>query len=328
MNCADISVIPSAAYDRIMDEYVEPLLESSRTASGFFEGSGGASLYYEAYRAPSAKRSVIILHGYTEGVVKYREFVKYLLDNGSDVYLYDQRGHGRSTRDVPDKTLTHVERFTDYVDDLSAFVEKIVPKDMPVFLFAHSMGGAVASLYLERRPGTVAGAVLSSPMISPSTGSWPAWVGRLICRAAILFGGAKKRIFLSHEYPGEEKFEDACSSGKARFSRYELFKRSNPDYQNYSPTYRWTLESMLVPGKMLKAGEPEKIDVPMLVFTAGKDTVVSTDAIRAFAARVPSAEVVDFPESKHELCYSTDADVARLAGLTVGFFESRTVTER
>ena len=316
-------IIKGPDFGRIMDEAVSPELEKIMY-EGEFIGKAGARLKYRSYVPENAVRSVVILHGYTEGMFKYEELIGYLTGSGSAVYIYDQRGHGRSFRAVDDLTLTHVDRFEDYADDLSLFLNNVVPDTLPVFLFGHSMGGAVCSLWLERNQGRVSGAVLCSPMISPSTGNYPAFVGKLICRTMILFGKEKKRIFLSGPYPGEEKFEDACSSCRARFARYEYFKRTHPDYQNYSPTYRWTLESLLVPKTLLKKGEPEKIDVPVLVMIAGQDTVVRTDAIREFAARIPDCRVVDFPESKHEICYAEDPDVEKLVENTLGFFESHT----
>ena len=300
-----MDIIREADYARAIKEDIAPSIEAVRT-DGFCESFDGTPLFYHIYRAENAKSSLVLLHGFTESSEKYEEMILYFLKSGADVYVYDQRGHGKSGGKVGDKTITHVDRFSEYVSDLECFMDKIVSKDLPLYLFAHSMGGAVAALYMEKHPEVFKKAVLSSPMIAPSTGGYPAFVGRAICRMMILFGGAKKRIFLSSEYPGEEKFADSCDTSEPRFAHYEYFKRTHADYQNYSPSYRWTLESLKVTKKLLKKGEPEKIKTGVLLLSAGLDTVVSLPAQAAFAGRLSSCRMITYPKAKHEIYYSAD----------------------
>ena len=315
-----MKIIKEADYADAIAREIIPALEAAKT-DGCFESFDGTSLFYHVYKAENADKSVVMVHGFTESSEKYEELIWYFLNSGADVYIYDQRGHAKSERSVLDKTLTHVERFSDYVRDLEVFVDRIVGKEYPLCLFAHSMGGAIAGLYMEKHPDVFKKAVLSSPMIAPSTGGYPAFVGRAICRGAILLGGAKKRIFLSPPYPGQEKFEDSCGSSEPRFAHYEYFKRTHEDYHNYSPTYRWTLESLKVTKKLLKKGEPEKIKAEVLLFSAGRDTVVSIPAQMQFAERIPSCRVVSYPEAKHEIFYSGDEIMGRYVPEITDFFE-------
>lgn len=301
----NFELIKEADYNRTLDEKALPALNAAKS-EGEFESFDGNKLVWRSYTRPDAARSVVILHGFTESSEKYHELIWYFFSAGSNVYIFDQRGHGKSFRHVEDKTLTHVERFGDYIRDFEIFTERIVTDRLPRVLFSHSMGGAVAGLYLEKHPDVYGKAVFSSPMIAPSTGGYPLFVGKAICRAAILFGGAKKRIFLSGEYPGEEKFETSCDTSFERFSRYERFRRENPDYQNFSPSYRWTLESLNVTKKLLKAGEPEKIKAKCVLFSAGRDDIVLIEPQKEFARRIPDCEFVSFENAKHEIYYSTD----------------------
>lgn len=315
-----IRVIKEADYGRAIEEEIIPSLKAVRT-DDYFRSRDGTRLFYHIYKAEKAERSVVIVHGFTSSSEKYEEMIWYFLNSGSDVYIYDQRGHAKSERKVADKTLTHVDKFSEYVEDLESFVDCIVPKELPLYLYAHSMGGAIAGLYMEKHPDVFRRAVLSSPMIAPSTGGYPAFLGRAICRAMILFGGAKKRIFLSPEYPGKEKFENSCASSEPRFAHYEYFKRTHEDYHNYSPTYRWTLESLKVYKKLMKKGAPEGIETEVLVFSAGRDTVVSLDAMKEFAERVPACRLIGYPEAKHEIYYSTDEVMERYIPEVINFFK-------
>ena len=144
----NFTVIPEADFASEMDRRVDPFLESVRT-DGTFRGCDGKALCWHSFAAGSPVANVVILHGYTESGEKYREMSWYFLSQGYSVWLYDQRGHGKSCRDVPDKTLTHVDSFDDYVGALECFLEQIVPRDLPLFLYSHSMGVAVSALTLQ-----------------------------------------------------------------------------------------------------------------------------------------------------------------------------------
>jgi len=314
-----MEIIRESDYKKTLEEVIQPKLKSIRK-DGWLDSFDGTKLFYHEYPNDDAVRTVVMLHGFTESSEKYEEMIWYFLNSGSRVYIYDQRGHGKSGRVVEDKTITHVEKFSDYVQDFECFMDKVVDKSLPLFLFAHSMGGAVAGFYLEKHPDVFKKAILNSPMIAPSTGGFPAWVGRFICRFMILFGGAKKRIFLSSEYPGIEKFEDSCDTSEVRFLHYAVFKHDNEDYRNYSPSYRWTLESLKVCSKLLKSGEPEKIKTEIRLMQAGKDTVVSLPAQDKIAERIPNCRVSKYPDAKHEIYYSTDDVMDKYIPEVIGFF--------
>lgn len=66
---------------------------------------------------------------------------------------------------LADKQKGYVADFEDYVVDLKQFHDQVIMADQPakLFLLAHSMGGAISALYLERWPDDIKAAVLSSP---------------------------------------------------------------------------------------------------------------------------------------------------------------------
>ncbi len=315
----NFKVIPEADFATTMEREVMPALRAVRR-DGTFSGFDGKQLAWHSFTVPKASTAVVILHGYTESGEKYDEMAWYFLSQGYSVYIYDQRGHGKSCRDVPDKTLTHIEHFEDYVLDLEKFLDQVVPQDPTLYLYAHSMGGAIAALFLEKHPDYFVKAVLSSPMVAPVTGKYSAFAGRALCRAYMLMGKSKERIFLSQPYPGEEKFENACSSSEVRFSRYEQFKRTHEDYQNYSPTYRWTYESLKIEKKILEKDMPEKIRAKVLVFSAEDDDVVLIPQQKELAERIPGCKFRTLPNVKHELFMSTDKTMVPYVTELLTFF--------
>ncbi len=76
---------------------------------------------------------------------------------GFDVMIIDHRGQGRSGRLLSDTHRGHVVNFSDYVDDLAAlWQQQVVPGHWRKrFILAHSMGGAIATLFSATLPGAL-----------------------------------------------------------------------------------------------------------------------------------------------------------------------------
>jgi len=253
--------------------------------------------------------TVLVLHGFTENTFKYSELIYSLVQSGYTVLAYDQRGHGKSGRDenLPDPSVTHVDHFSDYVEDLRAVCEVLLLRlPRPWFIFAHSMGGAVASLYLEKYPNTFSAAALCAPMIAPNTGGVPPALAAGVCRAACFFGRGKRYPFFMKPYSGPEQFEKSCASDPARFAWYDAVKANTKEYQNSIPSYRWTVESIHVTKQILAPGAPESIRCPVLLSTADQDFSVMPEPQKRFIDRVPRGKRIFVPASRHEIFRSTN----------------------
>lgn len=313
--------VPEADYPAEMKDRVMPYI-GARRSDGYFAGYDGNPIHYVRYACDAPKATMIISHGFTESAEKWHETAYYLLNFGYDVYIIEHRGHALSYRSVADKTLTHIDRFDEYVRDFALFVDLVrSERQTDLYLLAHSMGCAIGLLYLESRPEAFKKVFLSSPMIMPSTGGIPAWCGRFITRAAIIFGKGKKRAFVSGVYPGDEKFEDSAKTSRARFDEYNAIKRSTPDYQNYSCTYGWVNNSLRVCKKILKKGEPEKIAAKVFIAIAGLDATVERKPQLALARRLRACEYKIYEGAKHEIYGSADPVAKEYFADLLSFFE-------
>jgi alpha-beta hydrolase superfamily lysophospholipase len=67
-----------------------------------------------------------------------------------------------------------VDAFDDYVIDLASFIEDVRTREpgRPIYLFGHSMGGAIATLYAETHDPELAGVVLSAPALRHTVGDF------------------------------------------------------------------------------------------------------------------------------------------------------------
>jgi len=301
-------LIIAESYQQTIVSVVLPALEKAGREERL-TAPDGTALYCVSYDAVSPRGTVLIVHGFTENAYKYAELINAFLRNGYSVVAYDQRGHGRSGRSegLSDMSLTHVERFGDYVSDMKAVVDgPLCRMPGPRYLFAHSMGGAVAALFMERYPDVFTRAVLSSPMIEPETAGYPTFVAAAVAFLACAVGKGKKKPFFMDLYRGPEDFAASCATDPARFQWYDQVKAERQEFHNTTPTYRWSFESTRVRRAILAAGRPESISCPVLLCAAGNDTMVRRAPQKAFIDRVPQGKMVVIDGAKHEIYRSED----------------------
>ncbi|MBQ9264248.1 MAG: alpha/beta hydrolase [Clostridia bacterium] len=302
-------LILSPHYQETMQTVVLPYLKQ-RQQDTTVSGDGGKPLFCSFFTADAPKGTAVIVHGFTENGFKFSELIYSLLQNGFNVCAYDQRGHGRSWRDeeITDPSLTHVDDFNAYEHDLKIVCDTMLKnRPRPYVVFAHSMGGAVTSLFLERHSGVFDRAALCAPMIAANRNGIPFFLGKLICRGAKLTGKGKRRIFMSKPYSGPEDFATSCATGKERFDWYDAVKASHTAFQNNGPTYDWTLQSLRVSQMLLKPGAVEKIEIPVRVYGAQEDNSVLPKAQVLFTQRLKNGSRKVIPGSKHEIYRSPDA---------------------
>ena len=305
-------LISETEYRETMENTVEPQLAAIREELSMPLEDGGV-LHAELYEQPSATRAVIVLHGYTESGEKFREMTWYFLQSGFNVYAIDHRGHGKSARSVEETWLTHVDHFSDYVNDLEAFMDHVVlprTKNLPLCLYAHSMGGAVGGMTLQRHPKRFARAVLTAPMIAPSSAPFPSWMGAGIAKFMCAIGKTKEMAFIGKPFdPKNETFEASFGTSRARFDYYARKRLENAHLQNTAPTYGWVKEAVGVTKVLLDKELDCQIETPLLLCQASRDTVVCLPEQNRFVSLLPHAQLRAF-DAKHEIYMSTN-DIMR-----------------
>ncbi len=304
----DDFLLRSDSYAESMANIATPFLLSCRkpfSITGKDQNPINGFVFY----SDRPRGTVLILHGFTENTTKYSELIYSLLNNCFSVVIYDQRGHGTSWRDPELKNLsvTHVDHFSEYVSDLCTVCQEILPKmPRPWSLFSHSMGGAVASLFLEQNHGIFSNAVFCAPMIAPDSNGFPVLAAKVLCTIAGWIGHGKRHPFFLKTYQGPEDFETSCATDLNRFLWYDKIKSATPEYQNCVPSYSWIRESILVKDQILAPGAPESISCPVLLFTAEHDRNVLPDAQQQFIHRIPDASYCLVKDARHEIYRSSD----------------------
>ena len=318
-----VKLISEKNYDHLMRTVVEPGLAAMREEIDL-PLEGGGTLHAEVYNRLDARRAVVILHGYTECAEKFREMSWYFVNAGYSVFVMDQRGHGRSVREVEDLTVTHVEHFDQYVRDLEQFMEQVVrPRmgDAPLCLYAHSMGGAVGALALMEHPDWFARAVLTAPMIRCVTAGFPSWAAEACMRVMCALGKGKERAVVGRPFdPARETFEGSHSTCRPRFDYYQSKRVATPHMQNCAPTNAWLREAIGVTRRLLNRKNTQKIKTPLLLIQAGLDSIVRLPEQECFVRMTPGAQLLRLDDAKHEIYCCHDAVLGRYLEAILTFF--------
>ncbi|MDN5932372.1 MAG: lysophospholipase [Pseudonocardia sp.] len=105
---------------------------------------------------------VLLAHGYGEHAARYEHLAQRLVEAGAVVYAPDHAGHGLS-----DGGRAHVELLEYMVADLGTVAGQSTAEHpgLPVALIGHSMGGIIATRYVQRAVGSLDALVLSGPVV-------------------------------------------------------------------------------------------------------------------------------------------------------------------
>ncbi len=131
---------------------------------GAFTAKDGTALFHRHWVPTGATRAVLVIqHGLRDHSDNYDRLARRAAAVGFSVWAMDLRGHARSAgpRVAPDPWL-------EYVADEDQFISQIATAEpnLPIFLFGHSMGGAIMALEVVESHRPIAGLILSAPVLN------------------------------------------------------------------------------------------------------------------------------------------------------------------
>ena len=301
-------------FEQQFKDSIEPYW-NTKGIQGSFVTDDGITIAYMAFERENEIGAIVISSGRTESYIKYQELVWDLGRQGYSIYIHDHRGQGFSDRMLKDRYKGHVAAFDDYVHDLNVFVRKVVLQKphRKLFLLAHSMGGGIATRYIEMYPDVFDAAALSSPMhapdarilISPEGGcSWFRWMD-WICKEC--YAG-----FAAKPYDPEPFSENEYTHSAVRYKRLLQTYSQHEQVQLGGPTRGWAGQACSASKKMID--DAGSIIIPVLVIQAGADTAVTPEGQNAFCASLKEktgkgcdgGQPIQIKAAKHELFIESD----------------------
>ncbi len=229
----------------------------------------GTQLFARHWAATGDARGVVVvMHGLKDHSAHYQAFATRLTAAGYAVYAFDLRGHGRSAgpRVAPNPWL-------DYVDDLDRFLTSVEAREpgKQLFLFGHSMGGAIATLAALRHQPTLAGLVLSGPALA-------------IDAPPLLIAATRMSGFLTPKFPALKLPNKSFSSDPA------AAKQVDADPLISQPPAPARTAAGLVDGMHRIWSDLGHLTMPLLALHGTRDLLTAPSGSRALVRAAPSTD--------------------------------------
>ncbi|HTK84299.1 MAG TPA: alpha/beta fold hydrolase [Patescibacteria group bacterium] len=278
----------------------------------YFTNAQGARLRFGYIDPANSNGIVVALPGLSEFGEKYFEVARDMLARNLSFFVIDWRGQGKSDRYLPNPHRRHSAGFGSDVADLQQMLaQHVIPRAgrRPLFMLAHSMGGHIGLRHLSEHAGIFACAAFSAPMLGilgtkviptalrvPVTATLATLMG-----TNYVFGGGDW-------HPGfrDRQARAVLSGDPPRRAVHNGWCLRDPQLQVGNVTYGWLHEAMVSCATLNGSGIPESIRTPCLIGVAGRDMLVDNKATRAFAKRLPYAQVLELEGAFHEILMERD----------------------
>jgi lysophospholipase len=267
-----------------------------------------------AMSAPSALKdvrgTVLLLNGRADYIERYFETTRELQARGFHVVAFDWRGQGASDRLTGDRLRGFVRRFSQFDEDLRTIMDKLVLPSCPAPYYAlgHSTGGHILLRNVFGK-SWFRRAVCTSPLLEFQYGTWPKPAAYLLAAMACAFGLG--RLYLPGYAHGPLLLRgfanNPLTSDKHRWDRDERTLTEHPKLGVGGPTFAWFFAALLSFERLNREKRRSGPTCPVLLVTAGRDSVVDVRATQEFASHVPGITQVMIADSLHEILIERDA---------------------
>lgn len=296
--------------DEALKNIIVPFLDK-HIEYGYINGQNNENIYYEKYKINDPKAYIVISHGFTESLEKYHELIYYFLQERYCVYGIEHRGHGRSgslaNLDKVDKSQVNIDSFDYYIEDLKTLIDDVILPDSEnskLLLYAHSMGGGIGSLFLERYPKYFDAALLNAPMMEIDTGKVPSFLAKIIANIAKSLGKGDKYVVGYGPFKKEANINASATSCENRYMNYHSFLLDNEMYQRGDASYNWLVNAFNATKEIVN--NAHKVEIPVMLCQAGKDTYVKPNGQNKFSQKAKNCILKIYKESKHEIYWEQD----------------------
>ncbi len=304
----DIELLQEEDFSTQMNEIVVPFIEKRKTVHSV-ESIQGGNIHVETLLPDGDFHSVLVIfHGFCEYCAKYDEFSYYALQQSFAVCRFDHRGHGFSPRETSldgDFSKVHLENFETYVKDAHSVVTQIakpLANGKQLFLFAHSMGGAIGATYLTQYKDDFTAVILNSPMMEVFLLGLPISLGYPIANILRLIKGNTAYTPAHRDFPTDLVF-NAQKYASTSESRHQYFykKRFETDsLKTWGGTMLWLCACLKAMKFLQKKHNTQSIQTPILLLQAEHDATVLPNGQNNFAKNTPSCTLRIVKNADHE----------------------------
>ncbi len=293
---------------------------------GFYKSFDKKKLFWVKLTKPEHTKAIVVINGRIECSWKYQELFYDLFNQGYDIYSYDHRGQGLSDRLIDDKEMGYVEEFEDYVEDLKLLVEHFdLERYQSRYILAHSMGGNIATRYIQTHPTHPFHAIaLSAPMFGVNL-PWhlkpvAAMLGQLLTmyHPQPTFAPGQVAYFPK---PFDGNF---LSQSSARYHWFRDLYEQRPEFKIGGASTRWVWQGLMSAKKCLLM--TRQVKIPLLLLQASEDRIVSNlhqiKFIKKLAKTNQECALKIVYGARHELLFEADEHRNQALDTIINFFHN------
>jgi alpha-beta hydrolase superfamily lysophospholipase len=276
----------------------------------------GLSLHTYVWEPVGNIQSVIqIVHGSIEHAKRYREFGRFMSNNGVAVIAYDMRGHGRTVKDMEDLAYynEHQSGFELLMSDIRDVTDWIKKRytDLDIHLMAHSMGTFITRAYLPKNDFMYKSVILSG---TGGSDQLKMSASKTLINIIRKFKGNKHRSEFLHKLAYDD-FNKNCkhSESSSAFISNDLSVIQRYDDDQYCGVtvtldYLYEMIKSVENSQKDSSFELENKKVPILFISGELDLVggASSHFVRKVAERYKKkkqeiVEIKIYPNGRHEM---------------------------
>jgi len=252
----------------------------------------GLKIHTTEWLVDNPKANFYIVHGYAEHANRYDHLAEFLNKKKMSVYSFDLRGFGRSEGDR-----AYIDHFNQYTNDLDIWLYGKLNKNLPHFLFGHSLGGLIVTSYLLDNPSKakkINGSILSGPALMPAPDLAP-----MLLKFSSIIGKLFPRM----------KTVDLESD---RISKDpEVVKAYNEDPLVYQGKWIARTGSSIVDQMNKVQGRTEEFNFPIFIAHGESDRLANIEGSKKFFDHIESEDKTfrAYPNMHHELVNEPEKEV-------------------
>ena len=254
--------------------------------------------------------SMLFLVGRGDHYEKYLETLDYYANAGWQVTSIDWRGQGDSGRLLVDPHVGHIDDFSTWIGDLTAFWTMWKASTPgPHVVVAHSMGGHLVMRALVERAIDPVAVAMSAPMLGIQTGGLPLALNHVFAKLMCAIGRGEHAAWKVSEKPMSpiNMRQKILTHDKDRYEDELAWWQLRPAVKLGPPSWHWVERAIASIRLIDGPGKLEGVQTPILLLATTADQLVSTPRIVEDSERLPHAETLIFVrEAAHELLREAD----------------------
>jgi len=280
--------------------------------TGTFAGVRDVPIRHAIWRpkGKQLKGTVCLFNGRGECIEKYFETISDLLSRKFAVATMDWRGQGGSGRMLANPRKGFVDGFEDYDADMAKFMHQVVLPDCPAphFGLGHSTGAHILLRVARTRSAWFERLVLVSPLLELAPYGVPQAVLCRLAEAMAFLGFGSMYVPGASDSPQESVPLRYSWLTKDPFRHARNFKivEQAPQLALGGATVQWFFAACCSMAELARPEFPQTIGIPLLMFGATNDRLVSLRAMERLALQLKSGSLLQIAGSQHEILMERD----------------------